>query len=276
MFTGIREFFLGKNGGATQAEFERLMERDKFSDYLPWIYCDQESGEFTLLDNSYGYLWEVIPQYFMGETTYTAVENLLREVLPEGSVVQFILYSDSDVNQLIDQYESLKTRDDELVQKAVKMRADFLRKCTKGIDKMAGVPLRQFRAYLALKTYEPITKQKVANFEQNLVGANLGPRKVNAEGLMQWMRHIFNGMLDKQTDQISKERFLREQVISAQSTVATVDSKTLKLGRYYARCLTPKSCTEKRVLDPLKINALTGGWGGRVDDERQLTAPFMM
>ena len=55
---GIMSALLGRNGGVTRGELRRLAQREKFSDYLPWIAYDQHHKIYLNSDNTFGMMWE--------------------------------------------------------------------------------------------------------------------------------------------------------------------------------------------------------------------------
>ena len=68
--------------------------RDSLSEYFPWRMWDEQHQCFDNNDKTIGWLWELQPLAFAGESTVKNMEILLNIDLPENSVIQFILFAD--------------------------------------------------------------------------------------------------------------------------------------------------------------------------------------
>lgn len=260
----------GSQGGATKRELSNLSERDQFSNFLPWLFYSEQSKCYLNTDNTFGYLWECIPLPYLGSNEIKQLESLLKAPFPKGSVLQFILVADPFIDGFLGAYQNNKTRNHELVQKSVKAYQDFLSAGTSGLAKCHGIPVRNFRLFIALKTDEKLNDDTLAIVEELLQAAHLAPRNMLPSELISVTRRLFNNFRKPSSDHFDKTIPLRKQIIDAPLSFS---GNTVKMGDSVARCLTPKGNPE--AMDPIKSNKLIGGLWGMADDSNQITTPFL-
>ena len=262
----------------TARQLLKLSERNQFSSYLPYLAYDDESGLFYNQDDTVGYIFEVPPISFMGVDTVNMIKSLF-SVAPDGSVFQFILFSDPYIDFVLDTYKELKVRRNEfkLINEAINRFSDFLKEGSeKGIDRTAGIPVRYFRAFFTLK----IPKNRLKgydlkgikhNIHEILHGAGLPPTDIDANELLNFLRRLFNDriLLDRGWD---TRKPLNKQVILAESEIYTSLSE-IQIGKKIYRCTTPKLFPKK--ISPFLANQLIGGVWGVASDAEQITKPFI-
>ncbi|WP_339145175.1 TraC family protein [Pseudoalteromonas galatheae] len=273
--SGLKKALFGSSGGITPNDVQNLSERDKFSDFLPYLYYSRETRNFLNLDNTIGYCWECCPLTFMGKREVTQIESILRASFPKGTVMQFILIADKDVKHIIESYMSNKTRDVDLVQKTIHEYAKFLLEGADGVKRVHNIPVRNFRLFITVKSIDDLEDDVLAIVEETLKGANLAPTRMNDVGLLHWLRTFFNNK-ENQTHKVSVDKVvpLRKQVINAETVLEFNDKERyVQIGSKYARCITPKNT--RGDIDPLISNQLAGGIMGLADDSNQLLSPFI-
>jgi len=81
----------------------------------PWIAYDDRKNIYLNTDNTFGMMWECAPLAFASETSIKTLEGIFRVNLPEGSVIQFILFADPFVEPIVNAYGAQKTRSSKLV-----------------------------------------------------------------------------------------------------------------------------------------------------------------
>lgn len=271
-FKFLKDLIVGSGGGALKNEYEKDAFREALSDELPWAAYDPETHQYLNTDNTAGYLWECIPLAFCSLKEAKALESLMRLDLPAGAVMQFMLYSDRYVDPILEQYKASKTRQDPAILESVASFADFLRSGTDGMDRLSGIPVRNFRLFVAVKSPEQIPEDILSIFEESLKGANLAPRRMAAEDTLEWLRRFLNHHVPANPRQYNSNVPLRKQVIYAETDVE-FEASTIKFGSRHGHCLTPM-VTPKRI-DRLETNGLSGGIMGMVDDAKQITSPFL-
>ena len=259
----------------TRNVFNRESRRDTFSDFLPWLF-ETEPGQYLLVDNTEGYLWELTPRRIYDDDTIRKLESILRTRLPHGSVMQFVLYADPSITEYLDAFTNRKTRQDPVIQKTVREYAHYLKECNQGIEKLYNNPLRNFRLFFCVKSTEEIGSDIIANLEEKLSGCHFQPQKMKSNTLLVMLRRMLNDPKKEPKDIVDKEQPLSRQIINA-DTVLEFDKKktgTITIGNgCVAQCLTPKNLP--KTINPEKANKLVGGFMGMEDDTNQIMSPFI-
>jgi len=161
---GIMSSLFGRDGGITRSELSRLSQREKFSDYLPWIAYEPKKQIYLNTDNTFGMMWECAPLAFASETSIKTLEGLFRVNLPEGSLMQFILFADPFVQPLVDLYGDMKTRDSKLVRDVTENVSRFFQEGVEGLGCLSGIPIRNFRMFFTVKF--PVKDADNVNLEE--------------------------------------------------------------------------------------------------------------
>ena len=147
MIKALKTAFFGANGGLTKGELLALSERDKFSDYLPWVAYQNDSKIFYNVDNTVGFMWECAPVLFSGESTVKTLEGLFRVHLPESAIMQFILHADPYVDPVLDAFKRMSYRDEPLLQEVTEHVTKFYKDGVFGMQRLANIPIRNFRLF---------------------------------------------------------------------------------------------------------------------------------
>lgn len=268
----ITDTILGVEGGLKKSDISKLTQRDTFSEFLPWLGYRDKNNSYLNTDNTIGYMWECTPLTFMGLREIKQIEQLLRGTFPKGAVMQFILYPDPYIGDFLADYRANKTRKDDLVQKTVEEYAKYLEAGTSGLKALHGIPVRNFRAFVCLKSEEKIPVDTISLVEETLSGAHMNPKVMPAGELIKWMRRFFNGAKKAQPENYDKSVPIRKQIINAETEIE-FNKTTARIGGMYGRCLTPKA--NPKMIDPLKTNKMVGGIMGGIDDSEQITTPFL-
>lgn len=273
------DLFFGKKGGATLKELEGMADRHKFSDSLPWAAYDKANKFYLNQDGSIGYIWECAPLAFAGLETASTLEGLFRVPFPEGSVLQFILHADDYIEPFINAFEACKTRSNDLVKSTSASFSEFLRIGNKGLERTAGIPLRNFRLFFAVKM--PINPKDMGSFniqdiydtiEELLNGARLSPSPLPPQGLLDWTRRIFNDMPSMNNRHYDENVAINKQVIFSETDIRK-DISSMRIGSKIFRCTTPKAFPAE--VDIFQTNQLVGGVWGMTSDTDQIRTPFI-
>lgn len=269
--------------GIKEKDIENLSARDSFSEYLPWMqyqesHQDPLTGKevewkaFLNVDATTGWMWECIPFSFVGEDHLKKLHSSLRRGFPTGTVMQWILFPDHNLTGFIDNYAHCRNTDNPISLETIQQTSAFIQDGAKnGIRKMGGIPIRNFRLFITLKSEVVLSDASLSNLEQVLTSAGLSPRRLSADDLMQWSGELFNGT--KPVGRYDPEYQLRKQIIKADTPVDFSTTPAI-IGRRYATCLTPKTVPQGNN-SPLRTNELFGGFMGADEDSEQMTAPFL-
>ncbi len=261
--------------GMTLARLRQSVSRDSFSDFLPLVAWVEEEEAFLCIDDGWGYAWELVPSAYMFAHVHEALLGLLNVHFPEGTVLQIHSFADPLIDDALDAYLDLKTRPDPLIQASARRTFDYLRQGTAGLKALHGIPVRDFRTFLSVKTRVPMDHDLKRQIEEQL--AKLGIRKLPPQELVSFYRRIFNGVFDhapgvfSQGDE-TRPVPVRKQIIDAGPSFA-FEGPEVFLGNQVARCLTPKS--PPRRITAERANRLTGGMRGSAEDSDQIGGPFL-
>ncbi len=278
---GVLDFFniFGSKGGMTTGDLKKMTERSKFSDFLPWLAHDPESDLYINSDNTQGFIWECSPLAFAGEKTQNILKNLIQYPMPEGTILQFTLYADDNIDPFLDAFEALKTRDLPIVRKTTQGFCDFLKNGTKGLQSLSNIPVRNFRLFVSIKfpvNIKGFSKTDLEDtkkiVEETLRGAGLYPRPWKAEALIDCMWRLFNQQKTHEHFHYDDGIPISKQIISAETPISH-QSNHLKIGDTFFKCATPKIFPKQ--VDLMMSNELFGGcWGGGSDGD-QIKTPFL-
>jgi conjugal transfer ATP-binding protein TraC len=263
-----------RESGPKRGEIESLAAREPFSKYLPYLAYDEATRLYYNTDDTYGLAWECRPLAFVGPKALESLASMLRQEQPAGTAITFTLFPDDDVEPMLAQYLRLKTRQNRLVQESAQHYVDFLRQGTRGIATMSGVPVRQFRLFVSVKSATRPGDDRIKAYEEALTQASLAPVALKPGVLLDFLRRALNSESPANADAYDPTRLLRDQVIQAETVVRHAGDH-MRLGSRYAACLTPKSLPTSEFLDVLSMNRVLGGYGGPQEDGTQLTTKFV-
>jgi conjugal transfer ATP-binding protein TraC len=263
--------------GLSFNKLEKDLRRSNFSKYIPLLFHkkdDEQGGDIFLnQDNTIGYAWELSPVAFLSDKQASTLEQILNTNFPKGTVLQFILHADENIEPIIEKYLKGKTLKDELIQTSVNQYADFLRKEASGMKKMGGMPIRNYRSFLFVKSPDVIDKNTIASIEESLTTANLSPEKMSAKELISWFRQMFNSEYENPLDvYIDEEKPLYDQIIKS-DTIIEFDDEESFLGDKYVSVITPKELGSN--VDTLSFNRMFGGFAKSTEDNSQILSPYV-
>ena len=293
MLSLLEGLVLGPQKQLKKADLEKLSQRHPFSKYLNYNAWSETHNIYVNNDFTLGLLWECSPLAFASAKTLGALEGLFRAGLPDGSIVQVILYADSHVAPLLDRYKEKIVVDDPIVTNNVENIVNFLNDGRDGLAACADIPVRNFRLFFAVKIpgdaanmpkpEEFGEKGKMSHLEniqrqigETLRGAKLFPRPMSPEQLLEWLRRLFNTYPDGYPEQnlgvYDDRRPLRVQIINADTAIKET-SDSLQIGGKYFACITPKAMPKE--VDALQTNSLFGGIWGLTTDMDQIKSSFL-
>lgn len=258
--------------GPDEGEHEQLVQRESFSKFIPYAYYDDESGEYMTRHDSYGFLWECRPVTFMSNKTLASILSIFKQEMPKETVLSFSLYPDSRIERFVDAYVGLKTRKDDLSVEAARRYAQHMMSGADGMRGLQGIPTRNFRLFVSIKSPKGISNELFQNVQENLSAAGLSPEIMPPGPLLDWLRGLLNDRLPEYPEAYSPGRPIASQVLLAETDVSIVDSG-MKFGSKYVACLTPKSMPERA--EALTTNRLIGGFMGKDDDSTMLNHEFL-
>lgn len=289
----LDRLFFGENGGLRNSDVVKAARRDSFSRYLPWKSYVAEKKLYILNeirkggdpnkqeDHWTGFIWECVPLCFAGEQATNMLSGIFRAGLPEQSIIQFVLYADSNVDAQLDTFRKLKVRHDDVSAQILKRYIEFIKKGTKGFQNVSGIPVRSFRLFVCVKM-PPMVPDKPEthynlqdiynNMSETLRAASTWPHPVTPDELVLWGLRFFNDRDFTKSITCDPSRPISSQMILSDTKI--VDHFThLAIGKRSFKCITPKRNPPK--ISALTTNYLFGGiWGTRSDGD-QIKTPFL-
>lgn len=283
MLAFLDRLVFGPEGGLKFADLRKMVRRDSFSNYLNYVAYDPETETYLNQDNTVGLVWECTPLSFAGAKTLKTLEGLFRAGLPDESVLQFIFHADPHVEPLLDLFRRSRTRNHPLVQANLEAVSTFVRQGASGVEESAGIPIRNFRLFVAVKLPRKsrdaqggLLKEIKRQIGETLAAVHLYPRLMGPELLLEWCRRFLNrypdGYPDRNFRQYDDSLPIRKQILTS-DTVIRDQGDCLMVGDKYFCCTTPKMFPKQ--VDPLQTNSLFGGIWGLISDADQIKTGFL-
>lgn len=257
--------------GIRVGDFEEAARRDQFSRWLPYLAYHAANRSYLNSDNTVGNLWECRPLSFLSDKSAEYLAGILSQQYPKSTVLSFLLYSDDRIGPFVDAYKAMKKRGDPITQASSVRYADYLEASRKGMACMSGIPIRNFRLLVSVKSPDPLPQERLLHIEEGLESAGLLPRKMGPSDLLDFLRALFNEEVPLNSRQYDRNRYLRAQLINAETTIENTGG-TIWIGKRPMACLTPKTASD---VSPLGINGLIGGFRGVEDDGAQISQRFL-
>jgi|GEM_PF-3387258 len=128
-----------RQGGLSFKRMRSAVARDSYSDFLPLVAWDPESQAFLCIDDAWGHAWEIVPSAYMFAHVQGALQGLLNIQFPDGTVLQLHTFADPLIDDALDAFLDLKTRDDPLIQASARRTHDYLSAGRHGLDALHGM-----------------------------------------------------------------------------------------------------------------------------------------
>jgi conjugal transfer ATP-binding protein TraC len=265
---------LNASGAVTHKDLKALVTRERLSDFLPYISYDAAARTYRTLDNNHGYLYEIEPVAFAGDGVVEAMKGLITIPFGDGATLQIILFADPFIGNVLGSFLAAKTREGALVAKNAVTFVKHIADNQSGMGQLYGIPIRNFRVFVAVKNPKPLEQDVVSVLEEAL--KRFGVRRVAAAGdlgLLALMRRFFSDMREARAGVIGGARLLLCEGVDAVAPVS-FDGNVVRFGAHVGRCLTPQAMAPH--LTPQMANRLAGGMMGLMDDPEQITGPFLI
>jgi len=257
--------------GMRVGDFDEITRRDHFSQWLPYLAYHSANRSYLNSDDTVGYLWECRPLSFLSDKSAEYLSGILGQEYPKSTAISFMLYPDDRIDTFVETYQELKSRGDPITQESSSHYAEYIRSSRKGMADMSGIPVRNFRLFVSVKSPHPLPQESLLHIEEALASAGLLPRNMEPSDLLDFLRGIFNEEVPLNSRQYDRNRYLRAQIIKAETKIEN-KSGTIWIGKRPMGCLTPKTTSD---VTPLGINCLIGGFRGIEDDGAQISQKFI-
>jgi conjugal transfer ATP-binding protein TraC len=277
VFSKVFNFIFGLGGGLTKLELEGQIDRDRFSNFLPWVAYDRDTQQYLNVDNTIGFMWECAPMFFAGDQTTKTLEGLFRVALPEGSIMQFVLAAEPNVHPFLSEFAATKERTSELTEKLTDKLCTYFGDGVNGMPVFSGIPVRNYRMFFCVKlsadkAHTINVKDTHSTFQELLKGARLSPTPLEPEVLLDFTRRLFNDKAPRHSFHYDEGNVIRKQIILSENSIHA-GYNSVKIGSKHFRCTTPKIFP--REVNPFQTNLLFGAVLGGEGDSDQIRTPFI-
>ena len=288
------KLLFGSNPQLKKSDLKKIANHIPFSKYLNYSSFDHGLGLYINGDCSLGMLWECVPLTFAGLKTVTTLEGLFRANLPKNSVLQFTLYSDDHIEPIIERFKSCRLRKSHVINASTEKISEFIRDGRAGLKACSGIPIRNFRLFVAVtipgdseeapdpSEFENESEtMSIQDMQRQIVetlrAAQLSPRLVTPDILVEWLRRFFNtypdGYPENNINVYSDDLPLNKQIINADTVIRKTGEDSLQIGNKHVFCVSPK--TIPTPINPLQTNQLFGGIWGHICDMDQIKTKFI-
>ncbi|MBF4438084.1 hypothetical protein ERJ77_27090, partial [Vibrio anguillarum] len=112
-----------------------MAKRNPYSRYLPWLTYHPKKKAHLLTDNTIAYFYELTPLNYAGMEQIKNIASALKQPFPDGTVIQFIMAPDSDIEFIMNYYKERKSRKNEVGQIMTDETAKFIQDGIQGLAK---------------------------------------------------------------------------------------------------------------------------------------------
>lgn len=170
--------------------FSNHLNLHSISEWLPYDYYNSET-EIYHLKQAQGIVLEASPMVGASDDNAEALYNLLQRVLPEGTIIQFLLYASPHLGSEFDAYVQQRKGNHPLLEKNAEYRVNYLKK---GVHETL-IPgqeaiLREYRLLVTLvfDNQLSLSESKIMSLRNSLMGTLKGmgvpAKSLGPEGLM--------------------------------------------------------------------------------------------
>ncbi|MFV9689806.1 MAG: conjugal transfer protein TraC [Desulfobacteria bacterium] len=259
----LKNILFGADGGMKKSQLAAMTQRNKFSDYLPYMAYDPKTAAYTNTDETIGFIWECVPLVYMGRNELETLEGLFTLGLPYGTALQFMLYADPNIDPYTNMFQGLKTRHSGQIDLAEKTSRFYQDASKSGFKNMAGMPARNFRLFVSVKLKQPIDDSTALDIKNNigevLAGIHLHPRSLPPEDLIHMLMRLLNNKAPNVSPLYDETVPIRKQIILSETPIIS-KWDGIEVGDKFFRCLTVKKMAQ--TIDPLTFNEILGGHMG--------------
>lgn len=212
--------------------YNMLLQRYKFSDFLPYMSFDNKEGIYINNDSSYGCVFLASPRIRMGESTAAAIEEMLSK-LPDNTFLQFMLFGSKNIRANIEYWrdehlQRANFENNDLLRTAVMNMSDFYySKTREGVSKSMTAKIKNFIILISVKSDKKDNTLSYKDNLKNILSANhFGPILANPELLKPILyeilnpNHDINGILPHYDENC----YINKQIISPSTEILIKDS----------------------------------------------------
>ncbi|MEN8236229.1 MAG: type IV secretion system protein TraC [Pseudomonadota bacterium] len=184
------------SGSPSLSQLRKYFEHYRLHDLLPYRGFDPKTKLFHN-EASVGFVIECHPMVGCSEEMQREISGLFQHTLPEASNIQFLLWADPRVRDILQQWSEPRRRQGELFAKLASKRAEYIDSL---VFASASTPVRNFRCLVSYSQKgdlgNPLDLEKIVNLKEQVLTSlkTLGVPVVllEAEGLLNFLDGIVN------------------------------------------------------------------------------------
>lgn len=185
------------SGSPSLRQLKKYFEHYRLHDLLPYRGFDPKTKLFHN-EASVGFVIECHPMVGCSEEMQREISGIFQHTLPEGSNIQFLLWADPRIRDILEQWVEPRRRQGELFAKLAAKRAQYIDSLV--FDSTSSTPVRNFRCLVAYSQKgdlgNPLDLEKIINLREQVLTSlkTLGVPVVllEAEGLLNFLDGIVN------------------------------------------------------------------------------------
>lgn len=276
-----------------QHTINSMFKGHPLSEWLPYSSFSVEHQLFANSDATLGFITEVAPTMFVGNTLLGGLTSFLEQEWHKDALIQIMLYADPNMGGIIDRYSRIRDRlldvadpRDEFLHTWTKWQADYLRLHRHaGISSNVPVPFRNFRCFVTVKmpySHQDAEGRSTRIIDQlyiqrdNVSGImqsnHIPARGLGVEGLIQVLWQIFNpGHPFLEENFWDPRRPIRDQVIAPDTEIIR-ERKAVLMDGHRVAVKIPQVYPQQIM--SFQSNQLIGDLLG--SNLQQLCCPFLL
>lgn len=230
----------------SMSEWEKLHDRDKLGQYLPYYIYDTHTGLFHNNNGSYGVVFAISPRQYAGKQTSDGFVEILSK-MPASMKLQVMMIGSKNDSGMVDDWENMRyerTRKDgyasESVQNIVhttisRMASFYRKKFEESISTQMSTCLKDFKVYFSFTTQNLDEARSFRIILRDLLEGNrFYPESLDAHALKILLWEVFNPNHPlKDAPSYDENIELNNQVIAYDTAIEFTDEGCDIDGRFW-------------------------------------------
>jgi conjugal transfer ATP-binding protein TraC len=289
---GNDKWYMPRTVSLTTKNWNKLFERTRLGDFLPYNSHDPQTGIYHGNDNEYGAVFYVAARMSMGgETSKTIMEII--EKLDRQTHFQIVMHGSNNGESRISRWEHehlerarMGGDNTNVILKTTKAMADFHRaNHFRPVGKQMSTALKMIHVYICLKSadYKELKETK-SQLKDQLAANSFYPADLPPQNLKEMLYEVFNSNHFKKNDEgdilpvldipeYETTREFNRQLIAGDTVVEFRDTCVVADGRYW-KTLSPQKLSEYAHLS--EFGAKIGDYLSAVMDSNQFHDGFIL
>lgn len=271
----------GKIGSGILHQMNTLFGLHSISALLPFQFYDFDAQIYHM-QHAKGILLKSSPMTGASNDNAEAIYNLLQRILPEGSIVQIMLYASPYVGEALDSYAALRQSHVDILEKNAEYRIKFLKQgAYQSLVNGQNYVLRDFQSYISIvfDNKMELSVSEIHAYSQRVIGVLEGIKVYATSVLPEGFLQLVDALLRPKGSVYPKEyhydelRTLSEQLASPEESHKVTSQRIIvNEGDWEIRSF--------RVADfpktPVHLYEMGDLIGSMFDNNAKIGCPFMI